>query len=166
MTMKRIVWILLALLIVPALVLLFIGPRMKVQPRIRAFQEAAPLPPKGVVPVDGLVRAPTAAEAKALTNPLAATATNLLRGKVYYGYYCQFCHGATGSGDGPVGQSYVPAPALLKSARVQSLSDGELLRAMLTGPGHEPALERVVPPAHRWFIVLYLRDLAKSKDGG
>jgi mono/diheme cytochrome c family protein len=158
--MKILLALLVAAVIGVALILLFVvGPRMYVQPSIRAYQTRVAALPKGVVPVERRVELPSAAEAAALTNPLAATAENLARGKTYYGYYCAACHGAAGAGDGPVGQSYVPAPSNLVSGRVQSFTDGEILRAMLTGVGHEPVLERVVPAEHRWYTVLYVRSL-------
>ena len=139
--------------------LLFTGPRMKVQPHIRAFQTRAPALPDGVVLAQSLPALPTLEEARPLVNPLPATPANLARGKIYYQYYCAFCHGARGRGDGPVGQSYVPVPADLAAPRVRAYSDGQYLRAMLTGVGHEPVLERVVPPEHRWPLVLYARRL-------
>ena len=160
--MKRALWISIVVMIGAACYLLFTGPRMKEQPHIRAYQTRVPELPKGVVPVTSAPGLPSAEEAMTLTNPLAATPENLARGKTYFGYYCAFCHGASGQGDGPVGQSYVPAPTNLASARVQSCSDGQHLRAMLTGIGHAPVLERVVPPEHRWYMVLYVRTLASS----
>ena len=33
---------------------------------------------------------------------------HLAIGKNVYGYYCAFCHGTDGAGNGPVGRSYVP----------------------------------------------------------
>lgn len=144
--------------------LLFTGPRMLVQPHIRTFQTPmAPLP-KGVVPVDMPQALPGADKALTMTNPVTATPENLARGKTYYDYYCAFCHGAGGLGDGPVGQSYLPAPTNLVSARVQSYSDGQLLRAMLLGTGHVPVLERIVPPEHRWYTVLYVRSLGNGRE--
>jgi hypothetical protein len=94
-----------------------------------------------------------------LTNPLQPTPTILGAGKIYYSYYCVFCHGESGAGDGPVGHSYVPPPADLRSPRVAAYGDGRLLQAMLRGVGHEPVLERVVAPEHRWPLVLYVRTL-------
>ena len=59
-----------------------------------------------------------------------------------------------------MGESYIPVPADLRSAKVRRYRDGELLRAMLKGKGHEPVLEQVVPVRHRWYLVLYVRSLA------
>ncbi len=59
-------------------------------------------------------------------------------------------------------ESYDPEPADLRTKQVQSLTDGKLLHASLTGVGHEPVLQRVVPEEARWPIVLYVRSLAAS----
>ena len=139
------------------------GPRMYEQEHIRAYQAVMPATPEGSVAVtDALVGLPSEEEAKGLKNPLEAATENVASAKVYYGYYCAFCHGATGRGDGPVGASYVPRPSDLTSAKIRAYSDGQLLRAMLRGVGHETMLERIVPPEYRWHLVLQVRQLGAS----
>jgi mono/diheme cytochrome c family protein len=146
-----------------ALYLLFNGPHMLVQEHVRAYQKAMPPTPAGVVAVSEPFPPPLTAEAAAgMRNPLAPTPENVEHGRTYYGYYCIFCHGRAGDGRGPVGESYDPQPADLRTRRVQSLPDGQLLRASLTGVGHEPVLERVVPEEARWPIVLYVRQLGAA----
>jgi hypothetical protein len=140
--------------------LLFTGPRMYVQPTLQAYQSVAALPPPGSMPMHRQPGLPSPKEAEHLKNPIPPTAENLARGKVYYGYYCLFCHGEQGNGHGPVGESYVPAPADLHTAKIHAYSDGQLLRAMLTGTGHEPMLERIVLSDHRWFLARYVRQFA------
>ncbi|MGO8706006.1 MAG: c-type cytochrome [Candidatus Brocadiia bacterium] len=171
--------------------LIMIGPEMKSQPNIRAYQARFPLPPAGVVPVEATAGIPP----PATQNPLSATAENLARGRTYYEYYCLPCHGDSADGNGPVGQSFLPHPPDLRSCRgchggtadvkaqaaqsspaaadmsskkVRVLKDGELLRVILTGVGHRPAieppagmpvLEYTVLPEHRWYLVLYVRTL-------
>ncbi len=146
--------------------LVFSGPRMTVQPNLRTYDARMPLPPPGIVPVEALAepRVPAASEARALVNPLPPGERNLAAGRVWYNMHCAFCHGGSGAGDGPVGRSFSPAPADLRSARIAAMSDGELLRAMLTGPGHEPVLERVVLPERRWPIVLHVRTLSAGAE--
>jgi hypothetical protein len=140
--------------------LLFTGPRMWTQPNIRPFQARMPAIPKGAVPVvDAYEPIPSEQQALQLANPLQKTSENYARGKVYYGYYCAFCHGQTGAGDGPVGYSYVPVPSDLRTKKVKSLSEGELLRAMFVGVGHEPVLKKVIPAEYRWYLELYTRSL-------
>ena len=140
---------------------LYKGPRMSVQQHLREFQMDLPPHPAGTVAVRR--PDPSAAQAVTLTNPLQANAGNVARGQVYYSYYCVFCHGDTGAGNGPVGQSYTPVPTDLRSEKVARYPDGQLLRSMLTGVGHEPVLERVVPPEHRWYLVLFVRSLSQIK---
>ena len=129
--------------------LLFTGPLMREQPSIRAHQAVFPPMPKGAVPV---------AEAPSAAAPLEGEAA-LAAGQVYYGYYCTFCHGGAGDGRGPVGESYIPVPADLRSQKIRGYSDEELERAMLTGTGHGDVLRRVVRPTYRGPLVLYVRQL-------
>ena len=142
------------------------NPHMKWQPHLRSFDAPMPPPPAGAVPVTQTPPLPSAQQAATMTNPLLARGTpapeDYARGGVYYNYYCTFCHGPAGDGNGPVGQSYVPRPSDLRSAKIRGYSDGQLLRAMLLGPGHEPVLERTVNPDHRWYLVLYVRSLSQK----
>lgn len=161
--MKKII---IALIIIPPLLfgaafifMLYKGPRMTVQHHLREFQMIMPPRPAGSVTVTPGERLPSASEAAGMKNPLPPTPQNVAAGSVYYRYYCVFCHGDSGTGDGPVAMSYVPVPADLTTAKVSGYADGPLLRSMLTGVGHEPVLERVVPPEHRWYLVLYVRSL-------
>lgn len=146
---------------------LITGPRMRMQPNVRPYQAEVPPLPAGIVPVDlpdasSSGRVPAAADAAKMVSPLPATEENAASGKVYYQYYCAFCHGEKGDGNGPVGQSYTPKPADLRPAKVQAYSDGQMLRSMLSGEGHEPVLEKVVPLEHRWYLVQYVRTLGSS----
>jgi hypothetical protein len=136
------------------------GPHMKDQPSIKEFQAEMPLMPAGTVPVEPVPR-PAVMEETA-QNPLAATAENIERGSVYYQYYCIFCHGKKGDGNGPVGQSYVPVPSDLRSDKIQAYPDGKLYNAMLDGEGHQPVLRQVVLPEHVWYLALYVRQFKAS----
>lgn len=144
--------------------LVFSGPHMQQQPHIRAFQWKAPQPSAGSVPLTTPISIPTATEVATMVNPVSMSDSTVNRGQIYYGYYCEFCHASDGSGNSPVGISYMPAPTDLRSAAVQTRADGEILRAMLVGTGHEPVLARVVPPEHRWYVVNFVRSLHKSAD--
>jgi hypothetical protein len=138
------------------------GPRMWVQPNVRAFQAQVPQMPAGVVPAIAPATAPSVVEAQAMVNPLTLTPENVARGDIYYQYYCLYCHGVHGDGNGYVGQSYIPKPTDFRDPAIQTYTDGELLRAMLLGVGHAPILEQVVLPEHRWYLVLYTRYLAST----
>ena len=153
---------------------LYEGPRMRMQPNVRTYQTEVPPMPEGTVPAASPdaapnAKAPAAEAAAALANPVPASEESVARGKVYYQYYCVFCHGDTGDGSGPVGQSYVPKPSDLCAPKITGYTDGQMLRAMLVGVGHEPVLEKVVPDEHRWPLVNYVRTLeapAKTAAAG
>ena len=134
------------------------GPRMKVQPYTRAFQSVLPAVPRGTVTTDW------PDQSSSLTAPGAAnsankSAANLQRGSVYYRYYCIFCHGERGDGHGPVGESFFPVPADLRRSNIKAYDNGQLLRALLKGNGHDPVLERIVDPRHRRDLMLFVRSL-------
>jgi len=155
-----IVLIIAAAIAIVVLYLMFSGPRMRVQPKLIPLQAQLPAMPEGIVPISTEVPiVPPAQAAEQLRNPLPDTEHTRQTGRIYYGYYCAFCHGQAGRGDGPVGNSYTPVPTDLTGPRVQSLSDGALYRAMLTGTGHEPVLDYVIEPKARWYIVSYVRHL-------
>jgi len=159
-----IVLIVAAVVAIAVLYLMFSGPRMRVQPKILPYQALMPATPEGIVPVAATPALVPPAEAVGqLRNPLPDTAMTRETGQVYYGYYCAFCHGQTGRGDGPVGYSYTPAPTDLALPRVQALSDGALYRDMLTGVGHEPVLGFVIRPQATWYIVRYVRALQSGR---
>ena len=164
--MNKVRWLIIGGLGAVALMLgsvFWFGPRMYRQPNLRTYAAAVPLPPSNSVPVaTAWAPAPTAAEAAALVNPAPDTDASRQRGRIYYEYYCLACHGAACDGKGPVGESYMPAPADLRAAVPRIVPDGELLRRMLTGVGHSPVLERVVRPEHRWELVRYLRGTNSS----
>lgn len=107
----------------------------------------------------------TKAEAARTPNPVKATPEAISLGGIYYGYYCLMCHGQTGRGEGPVGESYVPTPSDLTSSKVLGLADGALARAMVSGIGHQPVLESTVPLERRWYIIHYLRTLGRARPG-
>lgn len=141
------------------------GPTMRRQASLRTF-EAAPVPlPPGVVPVEAAPRLPSEAQADGLAMPEGDADLLRAHGRTFYGWWCAHCHGEDGRGDGPVGRSFVPRPADLKASALGGRSDGNLLRAMLTGTGHEPVLERVVPQGHRAPLVRYLRALGEAEEG-
>lgn len=138
------------------------GPRMYHQESIRLFEAEMPLPPRDSVPVCVPAGPPGAEEAAHMVNPLAATMENIGKGRTYYGYYCRFCHGDDGRGETDVAEGYLPKPARLDAPRVAQMGDGELVRAMLLGTGHQPVLGRIVPPEAYWPLSLFVRTLERE----
>lgn len=145
-----------------ALLLTSCAPHMYDQASLRPFKQQMPPMPRGTTPVHGRASTFVAQQAKVARNPLPATRDAINNGRIYYGYYCQMCHGRKGDGDGPVGQSYVPKPTDLSSALLTKLTDGELYAKMLTGKGHDPVMIQTVQPDHRWPLVAYIRTFGKK----
>ena len=162
MTLRRTIILIASVAFCAAVVLLFTGPRMKVQPNVRTYSAPMLLPPEGVVPVfaTGAPAVPTVEEAAGMRNPLEPTAENIARGRTYYGYYCLACHGERGDGAGPVGQAYLPTIADFRAQKIRQKSDGQIYREILAGVGHAPVLEYTIPAEHRWPIVLFVRTFA------
>ena len=83
-------------------------------------------------------------------------------GKTAYHYYCIHCHGNHFDGYGTVGQSFAPPPGDLRSAKVQSMSDGRLFKEISYGipGGRQPALATTMGVADRWHAIAYVKSLS------
>ena len=73
------------------------------------------------------------ADQRAKTNPLEANAENLHEGLEHFADHCAICHGNSGAGDTAIGRGLYPKPPILREARTQSLSDGELFAIIQNG---------------------------------
>jgi hypothetical protein len=133
-------------------ILLFSGPRMKYQPSLKTFEAVVNLPPDDAVPFNN------DAVDYSIKGMPAVNDENISRGKVYYGYYCVFCHGENGKGNGPVGESYIPKPANLTGKYLKQYDSLQLNNVSFTGVGHSPVLERVVPSEWKYYITLYIES--------
>lgn len=148
------------------LYLMFANPRMRIQPHYPPYQAQMPPTPAGIIPVSAPEEAPAVPAGSQLESPLPDTESTRAIGRVYYGYYCAFCHGQAGEVTGPVGRSYVPTPTPLTLLPIQAMSDDQIYRAMLTGAGHEPVLDYVIDPQACWYIVRYVRRLPQATPSG
>jgi hypothetical protein len=131
----------------------FSSPHMRDQPSIRPYERILPFLPKGVVPVEN--EPIWTGDSIAFGNERSRSSA----GRIYYQYYCAFCHGDSGKGDGPVGISFIPPPSDLLAYSVQSMADSALSAAMVAGLGHVPLLTQVVSPPHRAAIAAFVKSL-------
>ena len=110
---------------------------------------------------------PAAERAKA--NPLPANAENLHEGLEHFADHCAVCHGNSGAGDTPIARGLYPKPPVLRDARTQSLSDGEIFSIIQNGvrftgmpafggTGAEHGEE------DSWRLVQFIRHLPKITD--
>ena len=96
----------------------------------------------------------------------------MLRGRERFGIYCEPCHGATGTGDGPIARranqlaegTWTP-PSDLTAQATLARPDGELFDIVTHGIRNMPAYGAQIPVSDRWAIVAYLRALQRSAHG-
>jgi mono/diheme cytochrome c family protein len=98
--------------------------------------------------------------AKELVNPLSV-GYPLAReqGALLYATYCQFCHGATGNGDGKVSGRGFPAPLSFLKPQAMDMKDGEMFHILTFGKANMPAHAVQLSPADRWAVILHVRVL-------
>ena len=78
--------------------------------------------------------------------------------------YCSSCHGKNADGDTPAGRAWqVPN---LRAAKVQSLSGPQLLQVIAQGKGRMPAWEKLLSPADRDHLLVYVRSLHPAGSAG
>ena len=105
-------------------------------------------------------------EARALTNPVPATAGSVAVGAELYGTHCATCHGPTGRGDGRLAAAtaaYGARPSNLADATWQhGGSDGEIFVAIRDGIEPDFAMDafggRLAEP-DIWHLVNFLKSL-------
>lgn len=96
-------------------------------------------------------------------NPVIPTSANLKEGAALYHKHCAGCHGLDGMGDGEVGKSLSPSPALVAYlVQRPTAVDGYLLWSIAEGGDRfgtdMPSFKEKMDPGHLWRIILYMRS--------
>ena len=107
--------------------------------------------------ISELVRARITA-GETLTNPLAASADSMNRGREVYVIHCASCHGDQGAGDGLVGEKFVPTPIDLTIDYIQIQPDGRLYYTITYGAIAMPEYQHGITQTDRWHLVNYLKN--------
>jgi mono/diheme cytochrome c family protein len=95
-------------------------------------------------------------------NPTAANAESIARGQEAFSHYCAACHGLDGQNTGvPFADAMSPPVPSLKSAHVQSYTDGQIHWVITNGifPSGMPAAQGILTDDEIWDIVIYIRHL-------
>lgn len=164
MSSKRL--LLVALVGMPALLLTGCESRqMREQPAVEWQSAPAVERDAWTVPFTGREPSYRRVRGRELMNPLPASEEILRRGEKLFRQNCDFCHGSTGTGDGPVAEKLFPAPRDLTSDRVQGASDGDLFLAITRGEGTMPSFRTDLTPEERWALVQYIRAAFGKKPG-
>jgi mono/diheme cytochrome c family protein len=79
-------------------------------------------------------------------------------GEVLYGKYCVHCHGASGDGDGKVGQKLPGAPPAYAGA-LKDLPQGKIYHSITYGKGLMGAHNSQLTAEERWKLVAYVQKL-------
>ncbi len=146
---------------------------MKEQPAVQALEAEPFAPPEGTVPIGGytirikpdnplFVNPMHAAEARALVNPISASAESIARGKEVYTNFCAVCHAADGMASpasSPLARRLAEsgAPPFPLSTTV-AYADGQIFTKILYGKPLMPGYPQI-SPEDRWHTVNYLRTL-------
>ena len=88
----------------------------------------------------------------------------LARGRQRYVIYCQPCHDARGDGKGILFQRGNVPTATFHQDKVLKYPDGQIFDIMTNGQGLMPAYRWPIPPADRWAIIAYVRELQRERQ--
>ena len=137
------------------------------QPGAKAQRDVAP-PDPGGVPIEGGETLPSPTDeagmfdaknaAASIPNPVPASDASVARGAYLYEINCQVCHGKDGTGTGPVGDIFDPAPADLNDVYTQEQADGSIYFTLTRGRGVMPAYRDALSHEERWHVINYLRQ--------
>ena len=154
-----------------------LNPSMDDQPKVRAQSASAffydgssmrqPVP--GTVPIGGLMEDVAFATGKGAdgqfvtASPVPVDEKVVERGHDRYRIYCQPCHDARGDGKGILFQRGNVPTASFHQEKILKYSDGQIFDVITNGFGLMAGYRWPIPPADRWAIVAYVRDLQRKR---
>ncbi len=101
--------------------------------------------------------------AKLMANPVPADAESVAKGQHLIEIYCTPCHGASGTGDGFVGERLTLKPYNLTSSNPDhawtgpDYTDGYIFGYMSLGGAVMPSYANDLSATERWHVVNYIR---------
>ena len=154
-----------------------INPSMDDQPKVLSQTSSeffyngssmrAPVP--GTVPIGGLNEDSTYFTGKSADGKFVATIPAtvdeavLERGRQRYTIYCQPCHDARGEGKGILFQRGNVPTASYHQDKILNYPDGQIFDVITNGQGLMSGYRWPIPPADRWAIVAYVRQLEHTR---
>ena len=153
-----------------------LNPSMDDQPKVLSqtastfFFDGASMrqPVPGTVPIGGLKEdvaffTGRGADGKFVATIPATAEARLERGRQRYVIYCQPCHDARGDGKGILFQRGNVPTASFHDEKILKYPDGQIFDVMTNGMGLMPAYKWPIPPADRWAIIGYIRELERKR---
>ncbi len=155
-----------------------LNPSMDDQPKVRAqtassfFYDGSSMrqPVPGTVPIGGLKEDGAFFTGKGAdgqfvaTSPVPLTDALLERGRQRATIYCQPCHDARGDGKGILFQRGNVPTASFHQEKILNYPDGQIFDVITNGTGLMSGYKWPIPPADRWAIVAYVRDLQRKRQ--
>lgn len=155
-----------------------LNPSMDDQPKVRAqtassfFYDGSSMrqPVPGTVPIGGLKEDGAFFTGKGAdgqfvaTSPVPLTDALLERGRQRATIYCQPCHDARGDGKGILFQRGNVPTASFHQEKILNYPDGQIFDVITNGTGLMSGYKWPIPPADRWAIVAYVRDLQRKRS--
>ncbi len=152
-----------------------LNPSMDDQPKVLPqaasafFYDGASMrePVPGTVPIGGLKEDAPFFSGKGAdgqfvaTNPVPVNASLVERGHQRYTIYCQPCHDSRGEGKGILFQRGNVPTANLHQDRIVKYPDGQIFDVITNGQGLMQGYRWPIPPADRWAIIAYVRELER-----
>ena len=155
-----------------------LNPSMDNQPKVRPqtastfFYDGASMrqPVPGTVAIGGLKedgafftgKGPDGQFVK--SSPVPVDDAVLERGRQRATIYCQPCHDARGDGKGILFQRGKVPTASFHQEKILNYTDGQIFDVITNGAGLMPGYRWPIPPADRWAIVAYVRDLQRKRQ--
>ena len=84
------------------------------------------------------------------------------RGAVDFQTFCVVCHGADGTGNGPVAKRGFPPPPSLLVGKSREMKDGQLFYILTYGQNSMPQFAAQLLPERRWDVINHIRGLQKA----
>lgn len=100
------------------------------------------------------------------TIPVPVTAALVERGHDRYHIYCQPCHDARGDGKGILFQRGDVPTASFHQDKILKYPDGRIFDVITNGSGLMSGYRWPIPPADRWAIIAYVRELERKRSAG
>ena len=154
-----------------------LNPSMDDQPKVlpqtasKFFYDGAAmrLPVPGTVPIGGLQEdavffTGTGADGQLVaTIPFTVDEAIVERGRQRYVIYCQPCHDARGDGKGILFQRGNVPTASFHQDKILKYPDGQIFDVITNGKGLMAGYRWPIPPADRWAIIAYVRELQRKR---
>ena len=97
------------------------------------------------------------------TSPVPVDEQVVERGRARYRIYCQPCHDARGDGKGILFQRGSVPTASFHQEKILKYTDGQIFDVITNGFGLMAGYRWPIPPADRWAIVAYVRELQRER---